>query len=194
MGSSIGITIAKNRKELEQAIKIALNFDKKIIVEQIVDNLREINCSVIGTTNSCTASVLEEPKNWKTFLDFDEKYILAGKDNKKVIDVKLEQNLEERIKELSCNVFKTLGCCGIARIDFLMNDKTKEIYVNEINTIPGSFANYLWRHKYSFSQLLDKLIENAHTEYLFKNKYTYAHKSKVLENYKQGSKIKKIAK
>ena len=193
LGSSIGINISQNREELIKNIEIALKFDEKIVLEQVVPNLREINCSVIGNTKTCEASILEEPKNWTTFLDFDEKYIKAN-ENKKTLNVKLEKELEAHIKELSKQVFKLLGCNGIVRIDYLLNDKTKDVYVNEINTIPGSFANYLWTHKYNFSQLIDILISKAEAEYLYKNAYTYSYKSQVLSNFKNCQKTTKLNK
>lgn len=195
LGSSIGINISQNREELQKNIQIALNFDEKVILEQVVSNLREINCSVLGTLNSCETSLLEEPKNWKTFLDFNEKYLLNDKlNNKKTINVKLDKDIENKIKELSKKIFKLFGCSGVVRIDYLLNDKTREIYANEINTIPGSYANYLWTYKYNFSQLLDVLIENAESEYIYKNMHTYSYKSSVLQNYKSSSKITKLNK
>ena len=195
LGSSIGISIANNREELQKSIKIALCYDKKIILEQVVPNLREINCSVMGSQNNSMVSILEEPKNWTSFLDFDEKYLKANKNNnKKTINVKLEPTTLKTIKDLSKKVFTVLGCSGVVRIDFLLNDKTKEVYVNEINTIPGSLANYLWSNKYTFCQLLNKLIENAESEYLYNNMYTYAYKSNVLQNYKKTNKTTKFVK
>ena len=171
LGSSIGINISKNRKELQKNIEIALNFDK---------NLREINCSVIGGNNYVETSVLEEPKNWETFLDFNEKYLNNGQ-NKKEINVKLGDGIDDKIKDLSIKVFKLFGASGVARIDYLLDDKTKEIYINEINTVPGSFANYLWKDKYTFSGLLDKLIDLAIEEYEYKNVYKYTYKTDVLK-------------
>ena len=195
LGSSIGINISQNREELQKNIQIALNFDEKVILEQVVPNLREINCSVIGTLNNCETSLLEEPKNWKTFLDFNEKYIIGNKDkNKKTIDVKLADDLSVEIKMLSKKIFTIFGCSGVVRIDYLLNDKTGEVFANEINTIPGSYANYLWTHKYTFSELLDKLISNAESEYLYNNTHSYAYKSSVLQNYKNTTKTSKINK
>lgn len=195
LGSSIGINISQNREELQKNIQIALNFDEKVVLEQVVPNLREINCSVIGTLNNCETSLLEEPKNWKTFLDFNEKYIIGNKDkNKKTIDVKLADDLSVEIKMLSKKIFAIFGCSGVVRIDYLLNDKTGEVFANEINTIPGSYANYLWTHKYTFSELLDKLISNAENEYLYKNTHSYAYKSSVLQNYKNTTKTSKINK
>lgn len=180
LGSSIGINISKNRKELQKNIEIALNFDKKIIIEEKINNLREINCSVIGGNNYVETSVLEEPKNWETFLDFNEKYLNNGQ-NKKEINVKLGDGIDDKIKDLSIKVFKLFGASGVARIDYLLDDKTKEIYINEINTVPGSFANYLWKDKYTFSGLLDKLIDLAIEEYEYKNVYKYTYKTDVLK-------------
>ena len=181
LGSSIGINISKNREELVKNIEIALNFDKKVIIEEKIQNLREINCSVMGNYENIECSILEEPKGWETFLDFDEKYIKNNKDgNKKQIDVTLGDGLDEQIKELSKKVFKILGASGITRIDFLLDDKKKKVYVNEINIIPGSYANYLWKHKYTFSNLLEQLINICEKEYLYKQKNKYAYSSNVL--------------
>lgn len=192
LGSSIGINISKNREELIQNIQTALCFDNKIILEQMVQNLREINCSCIGNQLKNEVSILEEPKNWTNFLDFDEKYILSG--NKKTIDVKLELKIENCIKTLTKRVFELLGCSGVVRLDFLLDNAQKKVYVNEINTIPGSFANYLWKNKYSFSELLDKLIADAEEEFLCKTSHNYAYNSSVLTNYKSGAKISKAVK
>lgn len=193
LGSSIGINISKNREELQKNIKIALNFDKKVIIEEQILNLREINCSVIGNYKQQEVSILEEPKNWQTFLDFDEKYLKAGT-NKKQIDVSLGADLDDKIKSLSKEVFNILGCCGIARIDFLLNDETKQIYVNEINTIPGSFANYLWKHKYTFTELIDKLIGYSVEEYEYKKMHNYTFRSEVLKNFSGNKNIVKYSK
>lgn len=195
LGSSIGINISINREDLIKNIKIALNFDKKVIIEEQILNLREINCSCIGNYACVETSVLEEPKNWKTFLNFDEKYLEENiNGSKKQIDITLGDELDERIKSLSKKVFKLLDCSGVVRIDFLLNDKTKEIFVNEINTIPGSYAYYLWSNKYSFPMLLDKLIGLALNEYEYKNAYIYTYKSSVLKNFKYAQKGTKIIK
>lgn len=185
LGSSIGINFAKNKDELIKNIKIALNFDKKVILEEKINNLREINCSVVGNSLRSETSILEEPKNWQEFLDFNEKY-LNFKQDKKEINVHLEEAVESQIKNLSQQVFELLGASGVARIDFLLDDQTKQVYVNEINTIPGSYANYLWGHKHTFSELLDMLIDLSAEEYIYKNKNKYTYKTEVLSAYSQG--------
>ena len=191
LGSSIGINISNNREELIKNIEIALNFDKKIILEQVIPNLREINCSVIGCDDYVETSLLEEPIGWKTFLNFDEKYIQKNANGSKVLDVHVSEDIDKKIKSLSIKVFKLLGCSGIVRIDYLFDDKSKKVYVNEINTIPGSYANYLWRDKYTFSVLLDRLIDMAVKEYICKNKYKYTFSSYVLDQYGIGGNINK---
>lgn len=192
LGSSIGINISKNRDELFENIEISLNFDKKVVVEEVISNLREINCSVIGNYNYTETSILEEPKNWTTFLDFSEKY-LVNSESKREIDIHVSEDIDNQIKCLSKKIFKLFGCCGVIRIDFLLDYKTNELFVNEINTIPGSFANYLWRGEYSFKTLVDKLVELAIDEYKYKNLNKYTYQSCVLQNFscnKTGNKNK----
>jgi len=195
LGSSIGINIANSVLELENNIEIAFEYDNKILVENVVQNLREINCSCIGNFEEVEVGVLEEPKNWKTFLDFNEKYLNKDIENSKVIDVSVSEEVDYKIKELSKNIFKIFGCSGVVRIDFMVDDLTKEVYVNEINTIPGSYANYLWTKKYSFRQLINKLIEFAKNEYKYKNMNNYKFNSLVLKSFKENQdKIKKFRK
>ena len=112
LGSSIGINISKNRQDLINNVEIALKFDKKVIVESVIENLREINCSVIGNYNEVRTSILEEPKNWKTFLNFDEKY-LNFDSSKKQIDVHINQQIDDQIRQLAIKCFKLLGCSGV---------------------------------------------------------------------------------
>lgn len=195
LGSSIGINIAKNRQELEQNIKIALEFDKKIILEQAVTTLREINCACFGYGNNVQTSLLEEPKNWKTFLTFDEKYLEQNiNNNKKTIGITLGHDLDKQITELSKKIFTTLGCSGVVRIDYLLDTTTNKIYANEINTIPGSFANYLWKDKFGFSQMLDVLVDNCVDEYLYNNKNKYTYSSEVLKRFAGSKNISKFVK
>lgn len=195
LGSSIGINIAKNREELQKNIEIALYFDKKVIIEQVIPNLREINCSCIKVENDIKTSLLEEPRNWKTFLTFDEKYLQPNIDNKKkTIGISLGEKLDNQIFDLSKKIYQILGCSGVVRIDYLLDDLSQKIYVNEINTIPGSYANYLWKDKYTFAQLLDELIVNCEKEYLCIDKYNYTYKSNVLQNFQGTKNLPKILK
>lgn len=195
LGSSIGINISKNREELQKNIEIALNFDKKVIIEQVIPNLREINCSCIKVENDLKTSLLEEPKNWKTFLTFDEKYLQPNIDNnKKTIGISLGKELDNQIFDITKMIYQILGCSGVVRIDYLLDNETKQIYTNEINTIPGSYANYLWKDKYTFTQLLDELIASCEKEYLCINGYNYAYKSNALQNFQGSKNLPKIIK
>lgn len=185
LGSSIGISICKNETELQDAINVALMYDERIIVEKCVPNLREINCSCLGDID-CELSCLEEPKGWEKFLDFNEKYITGKKQpNKRKINPNISAELENEIFELSKQCFKKFCCSGVVRIDYLLNNETNELFVNELNTIPGSMAFYLWKDKnVEFSALIDKLIRIGINKYKRKNLNNYAYKSDVLKNFK----------
>lgn len=163
LGSSVGISKAKNHDELLFSIQVALSYDRKIIVEKCVENVREINCAVMGYENDLTASLCEEPVGWKEFLTYEDKYVNKKKDaseSKRRIPADIEKEIEEKIKNYAKEAFKAVDCCGDARIDFLYDGNN--IYVNEINTIPGSIAFYLWEGMgVSFTDLVTKIIEFA---------------------------------
>lgn len=163
LGSSIGISKAKNKKELLFAIEVALSYDNRILVENCIENVREINCAVLGFDNYLVASQLEEPLGWKDFLTFEDKYIGGEKNNfkeKRRIPADLDQETTLKIKEYAKKAFKAIDCSGNSRIDFLYDGNN--IYINEINTIPGSIAFYMWEYsKLSFSSLISKIIDIA---------------------------------
>lgn len=178
LGSSIGISRCKTKEELIEAINIAFNYDHKVVVEEVVLNLREINCAVLGNSDELVVSKLEEPYGWEDFLDFDEKYI---KSSKKITDVKIEKEIKNKIYTLSINAFKVMNCSGVVRIDFLVNDLSKEVYINELNTIPGSLAFYLFEGLLTFKELIDKLIQMAIQDKNKKEELTYNFNSSALE-------------
>lgn len=172
LGSSIGIQIAKGAQELEEAIENAFNYSKKIIIEKAITNLKEVNCSVLGDYEETKASECEEPIKTDDILSFNDKYISGGekcsiKINEKTMNsgrLKLPADIDEKtkntIQELSIKTFKALGCCGVARIDVIIDIDTNKIYVNEINTIPGCLSFHLWKAtKMNYKNLLDRLIE-----------------------------------
>jgi D-alanine-D-alanine ligase len=166
LGSSVGISKAKNHEELLFAIQVALAYDRKIIVEKCIENVREINCAVLGYENDLTASLCEEPVGWKEFLTYEDKYVNKKKDaseSKRRIPADIQKEVEDRIKEYAKMAFNAIDCCGDARIDFLYDGNN--IYVNEINTIPGSIAFYLWEGMgISFTDLVTKIIEYAEVQ------------------------------
>lgn len=165
LGSSIGIEIAQDEKDFFKKVKDTMKYDKKILVEEKVNDVKEINISVLGNYKKVEVSELEEINSNADFYSFKEKYVnnfskTQEKDNKtKPI---ISKEMIEDMKEYAINTFKALDGNGVARIDFLINDKTKKIYVNEINTIPGSLSSYLWKaKKKNQTELFDDLIAIA---------------------------------
>ena len=163
MGSSVGISKAHNKTELIDAIFLAGEFDRKILVEKGIEQAREIECSVLGNDDP-TASVPGEIIPSNEFYDYDAKYV-DGK-SAAIIPAKLLKSVTRKIQEYAVSAFKALSCEGMARVDFLVTKKTNKIFLNEINTIPGftSISMYpkLWQASgLSYPALLDKLIELA---------------------------------
>ena len=162
-GSSIGINKAHNRKELLESIDIAAQFDRKILVEQGINNAREIECGILGNDQP-VASVPGEIVPSNEFYDYDAKYV--DEKSNAIIPAKLPSAVVKKIKYYALTAFRVLDCAGMARVDFLVTKKTNRIYLNEINTIPGftSISMYpkLWQASgLPYTALLDKLIQLA---------------------------------
>ncbi|HOC52790.1 MAG TPA: D-alanine--D-alanine ligase family protein [Caldisericia bacterium] len=186
LGSSIGITKAYDRENLIYGVEIAKFYDRKIIFEQSIENLREINCSVLGNDEPI-ASVCEEVKSNKDFLDYESKYKSKPKQEQilkkfgHTIPADISDIKTKEIQELAIKTFKAIDCKGIARIDFLMDETTEKVYVNEINTMPGAISFYLWQASgISFPNLIDNLINLAYEIYEDKNKNITSIDSDVL--------------
>ncbi|MCK9574994.1 MAG: D-alanine--D-alanine ligase family protein [Clostridia bacterium] len=195
LGSSIGITISNNRTELKHSIDIACYYDSRIILEKALTNFKEINCSALGTSDNVMVSECEEPVNWHKFLSFEDKYIKGNGKNKgmhnlaRILPANITQEIKILIQNYTCTVFKTFECKGVVRVDYLIDNTTNAVYINEINTIPGSFAFYLWEEsKIKFSKLITTLIEIADNAYKQKNKNEYAYNSEVLKKFAVKSK------
>lgn len=168
LGSSVGIGRASDRESLLEKVADAEHYSTRIIVEKMVDNLQEINCSVLGDCDDYTMSVLEEPIKTGEILSYKDKYMGGSKSAKgmqasqKRIPAELPQSETDRIKFLAGETFRVLSCHGVSRVDVIVDAKTRDIYVNEINTIPGSLSFYLWEATgISFTQLMDKLVSLA---------------------------------
>lgn len=163
LGSSVGINKADNRDELIKSVEIANFYDRKIIAEKCLENIREINCAVMGYENNLTVSLCEEPIGWKEFLTYEDKYINKVKDSsdsKRKIPADIDDDIKDKIQDYAKRAFKSIDCCGNARIDFLLDGNN--IYVNEINTIPGSIAFYLWEDLgYTFSDIVTEILNLA---------------------------------
>lgn len=178
MGSSVGITKVHNKNKLIAGINLATKYDKKILVEQAVKNAREIECSVLGNDEPI-ASMPGEIISSGEFYDYDAKYVDGQ--SRSIIPAKLSKKLMEDIRKMACQVFRVTNCLGMARVDFLLDDKRGKIYVNEINTIPGftSISMYpkLWHASgLSYSDLLDSLIVLAIERFKEKQKIQSGYK------------------
>lgn len=198
LGSSVGIVIAHNDEEFIAGIEEAGSFDFKIVVERMVEHLREINCSVLGSCFNAKASVLEEVGKNDEILSYQDKYQGGGSKGSKsqaskgmasttrIVPAQLSDEQTVMIQNLALEAFHLLGSSGVCRIDFMMNDKTKEIMINEINTIPGSLAFYLWSPvDVNFTNLMDELIKIALERYRKKEKMTFSYETNLLKNYSE---------
>ncbi|MDA0379200.1 MAG: D-alanine--D-alanine ligase [Bacteroidetes bacterium] len=163
LGSSIGIARVLDRSALEDAIEEALRYDASVLVERCVPNLREINASVLGTADDCRVSVLEEPVSGDGTLSFEDKYLRGGSRKGAAGMASLDRRIPAPIEEDTARtVFAALDGCGVARIDFLMDNASGEVFFNEINTIPGSLSFYLWEPTgLAFPDLVMELLRLA---------------------------------
>ena len=168
LGSSVGIGRADNREELLSKVDDARRYSARIIVEDLVENLQKINCAVLGDCDEYRTSVLEEPIKSGEILSYTDKYMGGTKDNrgmhasKKRIPADLPKEETERIQFLAGETFRVLSCHGVSRVDVMVDAKTRDIYVNEINTIPGSLSFYLWEAAgLKFDKLMDELVRLA---------------------------------
>lgn len=168
LGSSVGIGRADSREQLMERVEDAERYSTRIIVEDLVEELQEINCSVLGDCDDYQTSVLEEPIKTGDFLSYQDKYMGGTKGAKgmqasqKRIPAELPADETERIKYLAGETFRVLSCHGVSRVDVIVDRKTRDIYVNEINTIPGSLSFYLWEATgLSFDKLMERLVALA---------------------------------
>ena len=168
LGSSIGVARADTEEELVEAVETAFRYDHNLMIEKAVTPLLEINCSVVGTSDMLEASACERPLGQEETLSFEDKYQSDGGGQKgmasadREIPADIPDELTEKIQSLSKQIFKIFRASGLARLDFLVNADTHEVYFNEINTIPGSFSFYLWEESgINMRELMLKLIDIA---------------------------------
>lgn len=161
-GSSVGVNKANNSEELIENIEIASKYDKEILIEQGIIG-KEVECAVLGNENveaTCVGQIMSADE----FYDYDSKY--KNSESKTVIPAKIDTEISEKIRNMAVKAFKAVGGRGLSRVDFFVENGTDEIYINEINTMPGfttiSMYPKLWEHAgLNYSELLDKLIELA---------------------------------
>ncbi len=196
LGSSVGISKAVDRDTLIDSIDLAVSFADKVLVEKAVTSLREINCSVLGDSDECIASVCEEPFMTDEILSYEDKYTSGGKKTggskgmaslSRKVPADLDEKRTEEIRSLACKIFKALGCCGVVRIDFMIDTSTDTVYANEINTIPGSLSFYLWEPAgVPYKELLDRMISLAFRRQRKKEDITFTIDTNILAGVKLG--------
>lgn len=191
LGSSVGIGVAKSRLDLVKAIDDAFQYSTKILVEHAIINLREINCSVLGDENDAIASECEEPMHTDEILSYEDKYVSNAKGTgakgmasvSRKIPAELSPQKREEVRELAVKAFKILGCNGVARIDFMIDEDDGKLYFNEINTIPGSLAFYLWEPVgIKYKELLDRMIQLALKRVRVEESLTFSFDTNILNS------------
>lgn len=198
LGSSIGIEVAKNEKDIESKIEDAMEYDTKIVVEKVIENLTEVNASVLGNYEYQKVSPLEEVMGEDEILSFADKYLGNAKSKgtaskgmastSRIVPARISEKLTKEIQDTAKQVFKVLNLSGVCRVDFLIDNKENKFYVNEPNTCPGSLSFYLWKEAgMKYSELLDEMISIAIKEYKHKNQKTMSFKSSIFDGF-NGSK------
>ena len=210
-GSSVGIKVVENIDELKDAIDDAMQYDNKILVEEVVSNLKELNISVVGNYEHQKVSEIEEVISGSKFLTYDEKYIGGGKKIKggyktsikapskgmasanRKLPADISEKVRKEVEEVAVKAFRCLGSAGVCRIDFLVDDKTNKVYINEINSIPGSLSFYLWEAKgVKFSDLLDDLINIGVKDYKKRISKTHSFDTNILKGFTARGGVKGI--
>lgn len=201
-GSSVGIAVCGSREELVDAIDDAIQYDKKILVEEVVHNLKEVNIAVMGNYERQKVSEIEEVISGNKFLTYADKYIGDGKGKLKggKVPVKrtskgmasanrklpadLPDKVRKEVEDVAIEAFRALGSSGNSRIDFLIDEKTNKVYINEINSIPGSLAFYLWEAKgVDFSSVLDEMINIGVKDYKKRVSKTHSFETNILQGF-----------
>ena len=201
LGSSVGISIAKNEAELVNALDDAFRYATKVLAEHAISDLREINCAVLGDENEAIASECEEPLHTREILSYEDKYVNGGGGKKggskggqgskgagmanlaRKIPADLTPEQREEVRELAVRSFKALGCNGVSRIDFMIDEATGALYFNEINPIPGSLSFYLWEPAgVPYTELLDRMIQLALKRQRTEEQVTFTFETNILKN------------
>ncbi len=193
LGSSVGISKADSREKLTEAVEEAFMYADRILIERAIVNLKEINCSVLGDKNEARPSVCERPVGSDEILSYEDKYLGSSKasgskgmaSTKRIIPADIDEETAEKIRDYAVRAFKALGCSGVSRIDFMIDSDTGEIFLNEINSIPGSLSFYLWEPAgIKYPKLLDEMIALALKRERERGKITYAFDTNVLSGVK----------
>ncbi len=194
LGSSIGVSRADDTEELRESLELAFSYDRRVLIEKGLNKPIELNCSVLGYDDAVEASPIEMPLSGEAFLDFGEKYLASGGSKgmaslHRVLPAPIEDSLRDRIQDMSRLIFRMMDCKGCVRIDYMYDRDSGELYITEINTIPGSLAFYLWENAgMPYRKLIDRLVECAKRAHSDKNQATYAYTSDILRGATLGAK------
>ncbi|MFM9332301.1 D-alanine--D-alanine ligase family protein [Paenibacillus mesotrionivorans] len=194
LGSSVGVERAMNADELEQAVDLVVNFSHKVLIEKMVDNLKEVNCSVLGDYEEALPSIIEEVGKTSEILSYADKYMnqaskgMSG--SARIIPANITEETRVKVQDLAVKTFLELGAGGVSRIDFLIDTATDEIYINEINTIPGSLSFYLWEPSgKTFTELTSRLIQLALKRARERENLTFSIDTNLLSMHSKGGKL-----
>lgn len=166
LGSSVGIEVITRKEEIDSTIERVFQYDSKVIIEEKIDDLVEYNCSVLLTSNGNITSEIEEVTTNKPIIEYGDKFLydVDSDDNsiKRTCPAEISEKLRKEIELYSLAVFKMLNMRGTARIDFLYDNKSKKLYVDEVNSIPWCFSHHLWEARnISYKELLNIMIADA---------------------------------
>ncbi|MDD6467208.1 MAG: D-alanine--D-alanine ligase [Erysipelotrichaceae bacterium] len=194
LGSSIGITKVNNQDELLQALHLASQYGEKIVVESCIESLREFNCAYLGNVEYERVSAIEEVFSNHDILSYEDKYGKSGSketSSHRVIVVDIPVELQEQIRYLTVKICRQLHLSGVVRVDFLYDNEKEELYVNEVNTIPGSLAFYLLEPEgVSFQEIMAVLIQDTLRKERLKATKITSYKTNVLQNFDSSKGIK----
>ncbi len=220
LGSSVGISIAKDEKALKKSLEEAFTYAQKILVEKAIMNLKEVNCSVIGDYESAKASVCESPIKMDAILSYRDKYLgnstkgvkgvkgskatkngtksfggtMGSDDSNPSLELpaKISDEQKKEIQDIAVKTFQALGCSGVIRIDFIIDLDTNKIYMNEVNTIPGSLSNHLWKATgIEYPEMLNEVIALGLKRAREEQKLTFSFDTNILANYTGSKGLKK---
>jgi D-alanine-D-alanine ligase len=181
LGSSVGIGVAHNLEELRAACVVAAEFDSKIVVEKALSDFFEINCAAVRDGEDIIVSECEKPVSWEEFLSFDEKYGASDKRPSREYPADIPENLRKAVRNFTRTVYSHFDMKGSVRIDFLVDKSDGGVYINEVNTVPGSLAHYLFAENgITFGNLIDITVETAIKEKIRADAKQYVYKSDIL--------------
>ena len=179
LGSSIGISVCRSQADFEAALETAFSFDDRVLVEQALTDFYEVNCSAMTSDGEILVSELEKPCAKDEILSFADKYV-RGEKNRALREFPFECELKEEIRYTTQKIYRRFNLSGVVRIDYLIDRYTGAFYVNEVNTLPGSLADYFWKDMFSPEQFAKTLIDEAIARKASRDKLTYAYESQVL--------------